>query len=153
MVLDGLRQSYSPDGTKYIRTNDVILGEPFRVDIYDFDRCTGQLSNQRTKFLDYPGFGVGIAVSPDSRYLYVMRTTKAFQYDLTAADIFATETLVAEWDGFISGAVYGLLFPVFAVGSLTAGYTQHLRPPFTCTRSISPTERGWPAISGSTAST
>ncbi|MCB9306924.1 MAG: PKD domain-containing protein [Lewinellaceae bacterium] len=114
---DGLGQAaFSPDGTKYIRTNDVILGEPFRVDVYDFDRCTGQLSNQRTKFLDYPGFGVGIAVSPDSRYLYVMRTTKAFQYDLTAADIFATETLVAEWDGFISGAVYGSYFRFSQLG-------------------------------------
>ncbi|MCB9354288.1 MAG: PKD domain-containing protein [Lewinellaceae bacterium] len=116
-VIDGLGQSvFSPDGTKYIRTNDVILGEPFRLDVYDFDRCTGQLSSQRTKFLDYPGFGVGIAVSPDSRYLYVMRTTKAFQYDLTAADIFATEILVAEWDGFISGAVYGSYFRFSQLG-------------------------------------
>ena len=108
---DGLGQAtFTSNGSMYIRTNDVILGEPFRVDIFDFDRCTGQLSNRRTKFLNYPGFGVGVAVSPDSRYLYVMRTTKAFQYDLTANDIFATETLVAEWDGFISGIPYGSYF-------------------------------------------
>lgn len=108
---DGLGQAiFSPDGSRYIRANSVILGEPFRVDVFDFDRCTGQLGNRRTAFLNYPGFGVGIAVSPDSRYLYVMRTTKAFQYDLTADDIFATETLVAEWDGFISGAIYGSYF-------------------------------------------
>lgn len=114
---DGLGQAtFSPDGSKYIRANSVMLGEPFRVDVFDFDRCTGQLSNRRTKFLDYPGFGVGVAVSADSRYLYVMRTTKAFQYDLTADDIFATETLVAEWDGFISGAVYGSYFRFSQLG-------------------------------------
>ena len=74
-----------------------------KVQIYDFDRCTGQLSNQRTLVIkDSTGFGVGVSVSSDSRFLYVTRSRFAYQYDLGAPDIASTETLVALWDGFMS---------------------------------------------------
>ena len=110
-TIDGLGQSvFTPDGTKYIRANSVYTGEPFRVDIFDFDRCTGAFSQQRTKFLTYPGFGAYVSVSSNSKYLYVMRSDTALQFDLTAPDIFASETIVAVWDGFYSGAVYPSYF-------------------------------------------
>jgi hypothetical protein len=108
LVTDNVNQDgvgmakYAPNGTKYVRTISKYLNQPFRIDIFDFDRCTGQLSNQITKNHPQDGFGVGVEFSPDSRYLYIFRTTKVFQYDLTAPDIFATETLVAEYDGFLS---------------------------------------------------
>jgi hypothetical protein len=93
---------YTPDGSKYVRAVSKQAGQPFRIDIFDFDRCTGQLSNQITKLHPQQGFGVGVEFSSNSRYLYIFRTTMVFQYDLYANDIFATETLVGEYDGFLS---------------------------------------------------
>lgn len=103
-IEDGLGQAvFSPDGTKYIKAINVLLKTYPKVQIYDFDRCTGELSNQRTLIIkDSTGFSVGVAVSPDSRYLYVTRSRFAYQYDLKASDIAGTETLIAQWDGFVS---------------------------------------------------
>jgi hypothetical protein len=99
---------FSPDGTKYIhfdRYNDL--------NIFDFDRCTGELSNFKrillpnardsvdTPLKKYPKYTVGgVAVSPNSKYLYVTTQTDVFQYDLTASDIQNSVILVAEYDGF-----------------------------------------------------
>ncbi len=101
----GLGQTiFTPDGTKMIRSNRDNLQDPGIIDIYDFDRCTGLLSNQRTIVWDYEGykFGIGVACSPDSRYLYVTQALYINQYDLTAPDIEATEVQVGEYDGALS---------------------------------------------------
>ena len=96
---------FSNDGSKYILAIDKYFDQPAKIYLYDFDRCTGTLYNQRIKEIDSPGanFGAGCAVSADSKYLYAFHTAVTYQYDLTAPDIFATETLVGEYDGFISG--------------------------------------------------
>jgi len=101
LVFDGLGQSaFSPDGSKYVKVDDNNLLTPNQVSLYDFDRCTGRLSNYRTHFLNDPNtFGIGIAFSKDSKYLYVNNTLIAYQYDVTSTDVFSTETVVAEWDG------------------------------------------------------
>jgi hypothetical protein len=43
----------------------------------------------------------GGAFSPNSRYLYINFFTKAFQYDLEASDVWASQVQVAEYDGFL----------------------------------------------------
>lgn len=102
-IYDGLGQVvFTPNGKMYIKANDIDLTLNPKVEIYDFDRCSGRLSNQRTLVIEHEGFSLGLAVSPDSRYLYVTRTTIAYQYDLTAPDIAETQKVVAEWDGFVS---------------------------------------------------
>ena len=101
---------FSPDGTKYIhfdRYNDL--------NIFDFDRCTGELSNFKRILLPTardsinkpapvykaPKYTVGgVAVSTNSKYLYVTTQTDVFQYDLAATDIKKSVVLVAEYDGF-----------------------------------------------------
>lgn len=112
LIVPGLGQSvFSTDGTKYIIAIDSDLYKPADIYIHDFDRCTGRLYNGVTKKIDSPGtnFGAGCAVSPDSRYLYVIHTAVIFQYDLWASDILATETLVGQYDDFVSGW-YGSYF-------------------------------------------
>jgi len=99
----GLGQAvFSPDGTRYIVSQDVNSTIPPWVCVYDFDRCTGQLSNQRTWDMKHQSSGIGAGVSLDSKYLYVTESRYTYQYDLTAPDIAATETLVAKFDGFVS---------------------------------------------------
>jgi hypothetical protein len=105
-VTDGLGQAFfSPDGTKYAR-NDLIGGYLVKdlLNIYDFDRCSGLLSNQyQLEYADSALSG-GIAFSPNSRYLYVSHYAYIFQFDLKAADIEKSMTTVAVYDGFTSPA-------------------------------------------------
>lgn len=91
---------FSPDGTKYINY------DPFHnLDVYDFDRCTGLLSNHI--HIDPPierdsiSAG-GVSISPNSRFLYFSTSHYIYQYDLEAADIAASKNLVAVYDGYAS---------------------------------------------------
>ncbi len=93
----GGQAAFSPDGTKYIRYTpaDGLF-------IFDFNRNTGQLSNFRFIAIDDEAFTGGVAVSPNSRYLYVCSEDFVYQFDLQAADIEASRITVAEYDGYLS---------------------------------------------------
>lgn len=89
---------FSPDGTKIYRTNP---HNPIMV--YSFDRESGFLSNFDTISYVYgntPVGEIGCAVSPNGRFLYLGARRKLFQLDLQALNISASQTLVAEWDGY-----------------------------------------------------
>lgn len=98
-------------GNHYVNYNvtDKVEGE--FLDVYDFDRCIGALSNPvRINTMDSCS-GAGLAGSPNGRYIYTTCGTRIFQYDLEATDTFSNKTVVAEWDGFIDpdfsfGATY-----------------------------------------------
>lgn len=93
---------FSPDGQWYIRYSWWgTTWEPYSsIYLYHFDRCSGELSDFKKYQLKDNGPG-GVAVSPNSRYLYVSNWDTIFQYDLHAPDIFSTETIVARYEGFI----------------------------------------------------
>jgi hypothetical protein len=87
---------FTPDGKKYIRWH--ARDGTF---IFDVDRTTGLLSNFQwidnrldTTYLVY----AGMAVSPNSRFLYLSNLTEVHQYDLHAGDILASKVLVGTWD-------------------------------------------------------
>ncbi|MCC7244393.1 MAG: PKD domain-containing protein, partial [Saprospiraceae bacterium] len=105
------QSQFSPDGSKYISIKRDLLYTPSRIDLFDFDRCTGELSNQSTHF-PAPDTSVyqGVAFSPDSRWLYVFNHLVVYKYDLHAPDVFATEEVIAEFDGFISGIYPNIFF-------------------------------------------
>ncbi len=92
---------FSPDGKFYARHD--IRFDPFSViDIYDFDRCTGELSLlSHFEMNDTTFLSGGLAFSPDSRFLYVTTRDFVYQFDMWANDIEASKTLVAEYDGFV----------------------------------------------------
>jgi hypothetical protein len=101
MVYDGVGQSvFSSNGEHYAIYNTVssVLGA--YIDLYDFDRCEGLFYNHRQYHFIERNWGGG-AFSPNSRYLYINYFTKAFQYDLEAADVWASVEQVAEYDGFL----------------------------------------------------
>jgi hypothetical protein len=95
----GCQGVFSPDGTKYCT-----IGPYHECRVMDFDRCTGKLLNA----LQIPLpihidsiFGVtGIAISPNSRFMYLMTSLNIWQYDLTAPDIVASKIRVAQHDGW-----------------------------------------------------
>jgi hypothetical protein len=92
---------FSPDGKKYGRyiPNDDL-------DVYDFDRCTGLLSNPIHVGINDGSLAGGLAFSPNSRFLYVSSEIYVFQFDIADTNIAATVDTVAYYDGFYS------VFPV-----------------------------------------
>lgn len=91
----GSQSCFSPDGSKFVRwyTRDGI-------NIFDFDRTTGELSN----FVDIPFtadsilFG-GMSISSSSRFLYITTLLDLYQYDLEADDIEGSQVHIATFDG------------------------------------------------------
>ena len=92
--------SFSPDGSKYALYNIINPNEGNFLNIYNFDRCTGELSNPIQEVIIDTVWGGGVAFSPNSRYLYVPSYNYIYQYDLEADDILATKDTVAIYDGF-----------------------------------------------------
>lgn len=100
-IREGVGQAvFSPDGTKYVFNNSVNKSIGQDVFIFDFDRCEGVLSNPYQMHFDSAAFS-GIAISPNSRFLYFSDGWHVIQYDLQATDIKASETILATWDGLI----------------------------------------------------
>lgn len=88
---------FTPDGRKYIRFN------PWKgLDIFDFDRCTGALSNplESGPFSDPVIFAGGVATSDDSRYLFVANGTVMYQFDLVNENILESKVIIDTFDGF-----------------------------------------------------
>jgi hypothetical protein len=90
---------FTPDGLKYIRCHT-----EYGLNIFDFDRCSGQLSNP----LHIPIGPLGafpincMTLSPSGRFAYYHTLAEIYQYDLEAQDIGSSKTLVATYDGFKS---------------------------------------------------
>jgi hypothetical protein len=82
---------FSPDGSKYVLFTDHAL------DLYDFDRCSGELTNHQSLYFPDSVYRTGIAFSPNNRFLYANTQLNIFQYDLWASNIDSSVQLVAPW--------------------------------------------------------
>jgi hypothetical protein len=85
---------FSPDGTKLARFN---AKDDLR--IFDFDRCSGTLSNPM--YIGIQGNGdnqifSGLAFSGDGHFLYAAENYRLLQFDMWAANIPESKTIVAE---------------------------------------------------------
>lgn len=97
-ISEGGQTCFSPDGKKFAFYEPPIND----LDIFDFDRCTGNFSNPiHIDFTDSAYLG-GVAFSPNSKVLYVSSTSYVYQFDLNAPNIPASQTTVAVWDGYYS---------------------------------------------------
>jgi hypothetical protein len=90
---------FTNDGARYVRC-DIEYG----LNIFDFDRCSGQLSNPVHIPIAPQGlFSLNcMTLSPSGRFAYYHTLWQIFQYDLEAQDIDSSKTLVATYDGFKS---------------------------------------------------
>ena len=88
---------FSPDGSKYC-----FLGYEKNIDLFDFDRCTGKLSNHMEITVPdsappFP-YTVGCEFSPSGRFLYVNTFTFLYQFDLWSPDVQESIIEIAAWD-------------------------------------------------------
>jgi hypothetical protein len=90
----GGQANFSPDGN-YFATFD----NWSQLRIYDFDRCTGLLSNYRTKFITNNTAG-SLSFSPNSRFLYITKPDTLWQFDMQASDVLNSQTFIAAYDGY-----------------------------------------------------
>ncbi len=81
----GGSQKFSPSGNKFIDYNGI-----YGFSLYDFDRCTGELSNEyRLNFLetDSTGWNYDMEFSPNGRYLYISLLWLTNRFGTTSYDI------------------------------------------------------------------
>ena len=90
---------FSPDGRFFVYLNLFDFGENY-LNVFDFERCTGTVNNHRKKQFSNIDAAGGVAISPNSRYLYYIANYRIYQYDLWANDILSSETIVALYDGY-----------------------------------------------------
>jgi Secretion system C-terminal sorting domain len=90
---------FTSNGTRYVRCDT-----EYGLNIFDFDRCTGKLSNPAHVPIGPQGiFSINcMTLSPSGRYLYYHTLREIYQYDIEAQDIAGSKTLVATFDGFQS---------------------------------------------------
>ncbi len=99
-IINGVGQArFSQDGSKFIFHNGVdFSASGVSINFFDFDRCTGLLSNHQQYFMK-GNFG-GVSFSPNGRYAYQNVLDTAWRYDLQASDIWASRELIAVYDKF-----------------------------------------------------
>jgi hypothetical protein len=101
----------SPDGSIYCR----VLRGFSEVEIFDFDRCTGNMTLRRTfpmplktLYLDNNNQSefVGCAISPNNRYLYFNNSDNLYQFDLCEKNLKNGDYVhIEEWDKFLDGSI------------------------------------------------
>lgn len=72
--------------------------------LYDFDRCTGTLSNFRENCEYSTDSSLSVytsAFSPDGKYVYSNDESSVYQFDVSVLDFGSTRQLIASWDGYV----------------------------------------------------
>ena len=92
---------FSPQGTKFA------YYEPYGdLDIFDFDRCTGDFSNFVHIDINDSAFAGGAAFSPSGRFLYLSSVNYIYQFDLLSPNIDSSKTVVGVYDGYREQGLY-----------------------------------------------
>jgi PKD repeat protein len=104
---------FSADG-KYFATSSIyphVDSTKSHVSLFHFDRATGVISGTKYFFFDfkYAYQMLGVAFSPNSKFLYISRLDDIIQVDLTDSTLPVEQ--VAVYDGYIDGPVRGSTAP------------------------------------------
>ena len=111
--------AFSYDGSKYAVIDGRYIPQQAVISIYNFDRCSGLLSNPHHKDIYIRKFSLGQSVvfSPNGKYLYANHDTLLYQIDLTKSGFPMKE--IAVYDGFQSfpdPSFYKTVFGFWAEG-------------------------------------
>ncbi len=112
---------FSPNGDQYATIDMLYWDHSTLINLYDFDRCSGELSNLRSDTIEnYEGdLHTGISFSPSGKYLYACNAYNLYQYETQSGDINVSKTKVAAYDGFLNDWEFWRVeigFGVFASG-------------------------------------
>jgi len=88
------QNTFSADGKYYVRFNASGI-TPKSIDIFKFDRCSGILFGSQSIIYDDTIGAGGIAISENSRFLYVASGKYVYQFDLEAEVIEDSREIVA----------------------------------------------------------
>jgi hypothetical protein len=88
--------SFSPNGEKY----GCAFDNGRRIDLLDFDRCSGTFSNYLQ--LNNPDTNSiwGCSFSPNSQVLYMSTIMNLYQFDLTSINVDSSIMFISTWNGF-----------------------------------------------------
>jgi len=94
---------FSPEGNKLIYCTSIDQGPGGSapngtVLLFDFDRCSGLISNLVSTEVSHGGYLWGLAFSPSGKYAYACSSNNIFQIDTDNLNV----DTVATYDGFIS---------------------------------------------------
>lgn len=94
---------FSEDGTKFTISCVTLVNNVYFHDVrlYDFDRCSGLLSNAILDSIDNEP-GAGATFSSNGKYLYALSFSNIYQYQTDTSDFSGSRKLVATYDGFLS---------------------------------------------------
>ncbi len=118
---------FSPDGTKYsfLHRNSAGYREFF---LSEFDRCSGMFFNP--SYNTIPRFElVGVAFSPNSRFLYLSTGYELYQLDMSDQNAFDTRTRIDSIDGFQSFPLFPSYFSFMQLASDGKIYINNGRGP------------------------
>ena len=103
---------FSYDGTKYYT-----LDRGNHLQIYDFDRASGDLSNHRHIHFDVDSlYTVGMVLSPNQRFLYISAFFNIYQVDLMSQNIEESIQVVARHSGNRTGLLGFLNYTLMQLG-------------------------------------
>lgn len=86
---------FSPDGTKYACVTEISTSGTQRdFYLFNFDRCSGLLSDSVHLSFSTPWIASGLEFSPNSKYLYGCSGNALFQWDTQAPDVQLSEILI-----------------------------------------------------------
>jgi hypothetical protein len=111
---DGGSQScFSSDGTKYAR-----MTPSTGLFFMDFDRSSGQLSNFKNVRTgsETNDHSVGVAFSPNSRFVYLVYRFDLYQVDTWAQDLQASLVHIDSWDGYVDEGIWAAGFDAAMLG-------------------------------------
>ncbi|MEZ4911287.1 MAG: PKD domain-containing protein [Saprospiraceae bacterium] len=106
---------FSLNGEKMVNIDALYWENSTLVSLFDFDRCTGILSNGIFDTIPTyeAGVGIGAIFSPDGKYLYANNDYELYQYDMDATEIKKSRILLDTFDGFQSHPHEYLYFTTF----------------------------------------
>jgi hypothetical protein len=108
---------FSPDGTKFVYYT--ALSDPGSyITLYDFDRCSGTISNPRFSMVNDSTSTVGVAFSENSKYLYFNTYIRLFQVDVTNNTPFSHIDTIGVYDGFQDSVGFVQLNTYFSTSQL-----------------------------------
>jgi PKD repeat protein len=115
--------SFSPLGDKYVmyqNINNTSFLTQGHFSLYDFDRCTGELSNHQYAPFEARGIWISCVFSPNGEYLYTNNGDELRQYQVYSDDFFNSWRQVAVSDGFESDYGNGNTMPNYFTVSYLA---------------------------------